>query len=276
MTSVWLSVVSNSLIKMQSLCCLQIYESQLITSLSQCQLKEVTEKENSVLNGLKSILGLHILSMLMVLSINIVFFLETIRDNLSQLVSTPLTLWTSATSKFQFHKKKNQFHASAVQNVVKRMSELKSLSISQTLSGISQERIARNREIIKLILRGVIYLARQNITYRGHRDDSKHIKLERPGNFQAMLDLLAENGNDVLRRHFETSPLNASYRSKTIQGEMIDVCGKFISEALVNRVRSLRFFFLYLLMKFKTKVTRSNLSLTFAMLTRIMRSRNLS
>ena len=162
---------------------------------------------------------------------------------LSQLVSMPLTLWTSATSKFQSHQK-SQFHANAVQdaNVVKRMSEQKSVSISQTLSGISQGRIARNREIIKSILRGVIYLARQNIAYRGHRDDSKHIKLGRPGNFQAMLHLLAENGNDVLRRHFETSPLNASYRSKTIQNEMIDVCGKFISEALVNKVRKSKFF----------------------------------
>ena len=81
------------------------------------------------------------------------------------------------------------------------MSEPKSVSISQNLSCISQERIAHNCEIIKSILIRVIYLARQNIAYKGHRDDSKHIKLGRPGNSQAMLDLLAENGNDVLRRH---------------------------------------------------------------------------
>ena len=56
-------------------------------------------------------------------------------------------------------------------------------------------------------MRGVIYLARQNIAYRGHRE---HIKLGRPGNFQAMLDLLAENRNDALGRHFETSPQNAT------------------------------------------------------------------
>ena len=135
---------------------------------------------------------------------------------LSQLVLMPLSLWTSATSKFQSHQK-SQFHANAVQdaNVVKRMSEQKSVFISQTLSGISQERIACNCEIIKSILRGVIYLARQNIAYRGHRDDSKHIKLGRPGNLQAMPDLLAENRNNVLRRHFETSPLNASYKNYT-------------------------------------------------------------
>ena len=101
---------------------------------------------------------------------------------LTQLVSNPLTLWTSATSKFESHQK-SQFYIHSVQDVdsLKQMADQKSAPIHLTLTNITKDEIAQNRRILKSILEAVLYLssiARQNIAFRGHRDDSKHVELE--------------------------------------------------------------------------------------------------
>ena len=59
---------------------------------------------------------------------------------------------------------------------------------------------------------------------RGHRDHLMHIKLGRPGNFQAIPDLLVENGNDVLRRHFEMLFEMLVKGQKITQNESINQC----------------------------------------------------
>ena len=162
---------------------------------------------------------------------------------LTQLVSNPLTLWTSATSKFQSHQK-SQFHIHSVQDVdsLKQMADQKSAPIHLTLTNITKDEIAQNRRILNSILKAVLYLARQNIAFRGHRDDSKHVELGRPGNFRALLTLMADNGNDILKKHLERSDKNARYTSKTIQNEMIDTCGIILRESLVDEVKKCTFF----------------------------------
>ena len=63
------------------------------------------------------------------------------------------------------------------------MADQKSTPIHLTLTNIAKDEIAQNRRILKSILKAVPYLARQNIAFRGHRDDSKHVELGRPGDF---------------------------------------------------------------------------------------------
>ena len=56
------------------------------------------------------------------------------------------------------------------------------------------------------------------------------------GNFQALLDFRDDSGDQILQKHFETAPRNASYRSKTIQNELISCVGEIITdEVIVNQ-----------------------------------------
>ena len=77
-----------------------------------------------------------------------------------------------------------------------------------------------------------------------HRDDAKHMadKSINSGNFQALLEFRVDSGDEVLRQHFETAPKNATYRSKTIQNEIIASCGKLIQGKLIAEIKKATFF----------------------------------
>jgi len=62
------------------------------------------------------------------------------------------------------------------------------------------------------------------------------------GNLQALLDFPIESGDAVLKKHFESAPKNATYKSKTIQNELIDLCGQQIRSNIVDRVKECGFF----------------------------------
>lgn len=98
--------------------------------------------------------------------------------------------------------------------------------------------IERNREKLFPILETVIFCARHNIAFRGHRDDSKYYgsQSNNVGNFQALLEFRVDSGDKILEDHFKTAPRNATYRSKSIQNEMIESCRKYIISLLKRRV----------------------------------------
>ena len=84
-----------------------------------------------------------------------------------------------------------------------------------------------------------------NLAFRGHRDDAHHYLNEEdptnPGNFIEILKYGARCGNlmDVL---FENCPSNQTYRSKTIQNEIINICGELITEKIVEEIKDAKFF----------------------------------
>ena len=72
----------------------------------------------------------------------------------------------------------------------------------------------------------------------GHRDD--HTCLEdvphaNPGNFITLFNFRIKSGDPVLPDHLKSCGRNASFTSKTIQNEVIAICGKII---VVNATRS--------------------------------------
>ena len=69
---------------------------------------------------------------------------------------------------------------------------------------------------------------------RGHRDDSQHYDLQNnnPGNFQELLHLIRNAGNTALADHVKNAPKNATYRSKTVQNELINISAEQIKKAL--------------------------------------------
>ena len=92
--------------------------------------------------------------------------------------------------------------------------------VDQQLNTILQQQIAKNRTIMASLFKTVLFCGRNNIAFRGSRDeDPSNESLK--GNFQALLYFRVESGDTVLQEHFETASRNATYVSKTIQNEMI-------------------------------------------------------
>ena len=112
--------------------------------------------------------------------------------------------------------------------------------LSQIFEKSRQDRIAINRQKLKPIIKTVVFCGRQNIPLRGHRNDNKHLGGD-SGNFQELLDFSINSGDEVLKEHFETASRNATYRSKTIQNEIIDCCGDVITEQIVEEIKESKF-----------------------------------
>ena len=120
-----------------------------------------------------------------------------------------------------------------------------SKSIDVQLDSIVSKQVKLNSEKLIPIVEAIILCGRQNIALRGHRDDAKYIDDESVncGNLQAILGYLAKFGNNVLfQEHIATAPQHATYRSKTTQNEIINICGKMITEKVVDEIKRAKFF----------------------------------
>ena len=94
---------------------------------------------------------------------------------------------------------------------------------------------------MKWLIKVNILCAKQCIAFRGHRKDIN--SNQNPGNFLAILKLLAET-NEPLRKHIENpSRKNATYLSPLIQNEITNIIGKDLLQAnLVKEINRARFF----------------------------------
>lgn len=86
----------------------------------------------------------------------------------------------------------------------------------------------------------------QNIPLRGHRDDgalfSEQNQTDNDGNFRALLRFWIDSGDQELSDHIETCSKNSSYISKTIQNDIIQGCGELITQKVVSRIKSAKYF----------------------------------
>ena len=122
--------------------------------------------------------------------------------------------------------------------------------IDEQADEIRSSRIQHNWEILSPITKTVILTGRQNISLRGHRDDSQHYLSSNPGNFQALLNFRVDSGNTKLEKHFESGNKNATYRSKTTQNKLIKIRGDQIREQIVAEITIVAVLFIQFL---KTK-----------------------
>ena len=111
--------------------------------------------------------------------------------------------------------------------VFNKLMNQKSLGINLQLNAILQENITQNREVPADLLKIVICMAPQNIPMRGHCDDGISLCLhDNAGNFKAILDLASDLGCSQLTEHMKNAPRNATYCSKTVQDEVLELCWK--------------------------------------------------
>ena len=161
----------------------------------------------------------------------------------SQLISEPFTRLNGAPSRWAKHER-SEHHKTAVAVLQSFLGswDKQHRRIDNIIDAKRKDTIMKKK--LLPIIKIVVLCGRQNIALRGHRDNSAH-KSEvgkNPGNFQALLDFRMDSGDDVLREHFRTAPKNATYRSKTIQNEIIASCGKFIRQNISGEVRSSKFY----------------------------------
>lgn len=90
------------------------------------------------------------------------------------------------------------------------------------------------------IIDTVITLGKQNIAFRGHRDDgilldtSKTTSIANEGNFREILKLRIRAGDKILENHLKNANFNATYISKTTQNLLIKCCG----EEIMHNIKS--------------------------------------
>ena len=160
-------------------------------------------------------------------------------------MTLPLIPSSSATQKLIQHAQKSKVHETATirASEFRRMMERKSTPIDVQLNNARRELI-ENRMRLSTIIGAILTCGRQNIALRGHRDDSQYYiedDTTNPGNFIEIVKYGARCGN-IMDEMFKDCPSNQTYRSKTIQNEIIEICGEMITEALVTEVKEAKFF----------------------------------
>ena len=162
----------------------------------------------------------------------------------AKLMKSPITCWTSATSRFKKHSNgKCETHNTAVlamDNFV-RVMKRQIVPINEQLDTLLQQQIDTNRKILSSLLKTVIFCGRNNIALRGHRDDKPGNSASQ-GNFRALLAFRVDSGDETLQQHLENAPRNATYTSKTIQNEMITTVGKYLLDKLSCEMKGSKYF----------------------------------
>ena len=168
-------------------------------------------------------------------------------NTLGVLIEQPLTNWKKATEKLTAHFSGAKYHMEAMELASNFQSIMnnKMPSIRHQIDSLALQRIQQNRIILKSIIDTVILCGQQGIPLRGHRDDHTSLTSnpdQNHGNFLELLNFRIRAGDSALEQHLSTAARNATYTSKTIQNEIIHLCGKMIQRSILSAVQSSPFY----------------------------------
>ena len=99
-----------------------------------------------------------------------------------------------------------------------------------------QEMYDLNCKRLDAIIDCVVLCERQNIAFRGHKDDNSQADGQNKGNFKAILEFRAE-GDQVLLKHLAEGPKYAQYTSPETQNEIISICKSLILKKMSADVK---------------------------------------
>ena len=152
---------------------------------------------------------------------------------LGRFVSKPFKSWASKMQKMTTHCG-HDYHLLASSKMQEFLAtyENPSGAVNVLIDIQVQKQLEENQKVIESLFKCVMFLGKQGLPFRGHRDDD--IEWEDPsdeeanlGNFIALVRFRAET-DSVLKKHLENAPKNAQYTSKTIQNQLIDIVGNNI------------------------------------------------
>lgn len=109
--------------------------------------------------------------------------------------------------------------------------------------------VNENRMRLIPIVESILFLGRQNISLRGHRDDGMLLTTTSintnnqstsliEGNFRELLKFRVKSGDSVLENHLQNTSSKATYISKTTQNEIIECCSKVILNHILSRIKN--------------------------------------
>lgn len=161
----------------------------------------------------------------------------------NSLVSQPFNNWKNAKEQFNYHQNLN-YHKNATVFAQKfiQVREKKAVAVSVQLDKEKRAQIELNRKILTSIIETLIFIGRQEIACRGHRDAgpvTPEFPEKNDGNFRALLRFRLACGDVILRNHLQISK---QYTSPQIQNQIIEICGKVIVDEVVSRVNRAKFF----------------------------------
>lgn len=172
---------------------------------------------------------------------------------LGRLVCKPFCNWKDAIEQFKYHASLD-YHKKAVIGIenLKDIQRGKIQPIDVQVDSHRETVNRENREKLRPIVGAIILCGRQGIALRGHRDDGSIFSEEKEtegeneiasneGNFRAILRYRAQ-GDNILRNHLTHFDKNATYVSKTIQNEIIDICHQLIKKKIVSKVNQSKAF----------------------------------
>ena len=153
-------------------------------------------------------------------------------NKLEKLYNSPLTLWTSAISRFTKHASgKCEMHNFAVivmEDFLRNMTR-ESVPIDQQINNLLQQQIKRNCEILKSLFKTIIFLrTKQHSPQRSTRWWSTKYQSFWKLSGTVRISNWQRRPNTGLQHHLKTAPRNATYIYKTIQNEMITTVGAII------------------------------------------------
>ena len=142
-------------------------------------------------------------------------------------VSKPFRVWNKKSEKVKEHKS-CLYHQKALEQAehLKQSIEHPHTTITAQVDARKAANIERNRAVLKSIARAVLYCGRQCIALRGDAEGVD--SFGNPGNFLALLKLLAIH-DDMLCSRLETPAMRCvTHLSPQTQNELITVMGKHI------------------------------------------------
>ena len=125
-----------------------------------------------------------------------------------------------------------------------KFTENPKLDIINQINNNRLNQITKNRLRLKPIVESVIFLGKQNIAFRDHRDDGP-LNIESPvneGNFRELLRFRILSGDSQLEKHLEQSSSRATYISKTTQNEFIKFYGEEVMSLIISRIKESEFY----------------------------------
>ncbi|XP_043548405.1 52 kDa repressor of the inhibitor of the protein kinase-like isoform X4 [Chiloscyllium plagiosum] len=99
-----------------------------------------------------------------------------------------------------------------------------------------------NKEFLKVLFETVLLLGRQNVPLGGSATENLSNLCNTPDNIQALLEFRMNAGDEILRKRFETTAVNAVYCPKNLQKDLLDICEMCIREEVLREVRDSNFF----------------------------------
>ena len=168
------------------------------------------------------------------------------KSTLKNLFTAPFNVWNSARGKLDLHfgvlpninllhSKKPQISksglhkaASAIFTHFMTVMSGRQLAINIQSGAYKNETTRDNRERLKSIVEYIIFLGRNNLAFRGHKDAGEQ-SMDSVGLFQNLLNFRVSRGDDVLKRHLQTCPKNSRYTSAPVQNELIEACGTVLT-----------------------------------------------